>query len=160
MAVSNQFSVLITVEDPIELWVSFKCVMLKGAKCIGHHTSSSCGFALYETLENTEMNCSARLARNPRLLSQWHRPRSFLRRDKVRYAKEQFEDLGHMNANDLWPASQSLRNRYSKSAFHVNCIQTADSTSIRYGWVLELRDKYFQHLYMDSFPWLVCSGSC
>ena len=88
VTVSNRFGVLDTLEDPEELWDTFKCETLEAAKeCIGERLSSQSGFTTVETLESIEESRAARLAGDHnqyRALS--HRTRTPLRRDKERYS--------------------------------------------------------------------------
>ena len=64
-AVSNQFGVLNTLEDAVELWGTFKRETLEAAKeCIEECMRSRCGFTLVETLESIEESRTAKLARN------------------------------------------------------------------------------------------------
>ncbi len=63
MAVSNRFEVLTALEDPVELWDTFKRETLQAAKeCIGERPRLRCGFASVETLEHIEESRAARLA--------------------------------------------------------------------------------------------------
>ena len=86
VAVSNRFEVLGTLEDPGELWDTFKCETLKAAKdCIGERPRSRSGVASRETLETIEESRAARLAGDLgqyRTLSR--RTKTLLRRDKER----------------------------------------------------------------------------
>ena len=89
MTVSNRFGWLNTLEDPEELWDTFKRESLEAAKeCIGECPMSQSGFASVETLESIEESRAARLAGNHdqyRALSR--RTRTLLRRDKERYVR-------------------------------------------------------------------------
>ena len=86
VTVSNRFEVLDTLEDPEELWDTFKCETLEAAKeCIGERPRSQSGFTSVKTMENIEESHTARLAGDHdqyRALS--HRTRTLLRRDKER----------------------------------------------------------------------------
>ena len=63
MTVSNRFGELDTLEDPEELWDTFKRETLEAAKeCIGERPRSRSGFTSVETLESTEESRAARLA--------------------------------------------------------------------------------------------------
>ena len=94
VTVSNQFGVLDTLEDPEELWDTFKRETLEAAKeCIGERPRSRSGFTSVETLESIESR-AARLAGNHdqyRALSR--RTRTLLRRDKERYVRGLAEDV-------------------------------------------------------------------
>ena len=62
MTVSNQFGVLDTLEDPEELWETFKRETLEAAKeCIGERPRSRSGFTSVETLESIEGSHAVRL---------------------------------------------------------------------------------------------------
>ncbi|KAG0729235.1 hypothetical protein GWK47_030741 [Chionoecetes opilio] len=62
VAVLNQFNVL---EDPVELWDTFKHQTLQAAKeCIGERPRSMRGFVSTGTLENIKESRAARLAGN------------------------------------------------------------------------------------------------
>ena len=129
VAVSNRFEVLDTLEDPVELWDTFKRETLEAAKgCIGERPRSRGGFASRETLDSIEESRAARLAGNRdqyRTLSR--RTRAFLRRDKERYVRGLAEDVEcHLNANDLRPAYRALKKLRSKSTSQVSAIRTAD----------------------------------
>ncbi|KAG0721131.1 3-oxo-5-beta-steroid 4-dehydrogenase [Chionoecetes opilio] len=55
VAVSNRFDVLDALEDPVELWGTFKRETLQAAKeCIGERPRSRCGFVSTEKLEKIE----------------------------------------------------------------------------------------------------------
>ena len=63
VTVSNRFGVLDTLEDPEELWDTFKRETLEAAKeCIGERPRSRSGFTSVETLESIEESRAARLA--------------------------------------------------------------------------------------------------
>ncbi|KAG0714123.1 Carbohydrate sulfotransferase 1 [Chionoecetes opilio] len=65
VAVSNRFDVLGALEDPLELWDTFKCETLQAAKeSIGERLRSRRGFVSTEPLENIEKSRAARLAGN------------------------------------------------------------------------------------------------
>ncbi|KAG0717160.1 Procollagen C-endopeptidase enhancer 2 [Chionoecetes opilio] len=65
VAVSNRFDVLGALEDPVELWDTFKRETLQAAKeCIGERPRSRRGFVSTETLEKIEESRAARLAGN------------------------------------------------------------------------------------------------
>ena len=129
VTVSNRFEVLDTLEDPVELWDTFKRETLEAARgCIGERPRSRGGFASAETLDSIEESRAARLAGNRdqyRALSR--RTRTLLRRDKERYVRSLAEDVeGHLNANDLRPAFRALKKLRSKSTPQLSAIRTAD----------------------------------
>ena len=63
MSVSNRFGALDTLEDPEDLWDTFKRETLQTAKeCIGECPRSRSGFTSAETLESIEESRAARLA--------------------------------------------------------------------------------------------------
>ena len=63
VTVTNRFGVLNTLENPEELWDSFKRETLEAAKeCIGEHPRSRSGFTSVETLESIKESRAARLA--------------------------------------------------------------------------------------------------
>ena len=85
-----RFGVLDTLEDPEELWDTYKCETLEAAKeCIGERPRLRSGFTSVETLESIEESRAARLAGDQdqynRALSR--RTRTLLRRDKERYVR-------------------------------------------------------------------------
>ncbi|MFV0264558.1 MAG: hypothetical protein ACK5JN_19375 [Kluyvera sp.] len=156
MTVSNRFNVLGTLEDPVELWDTFKRETMQAAKeCIGERPRSRGGFASEETLENIERSRAARLAGNRdqyRALSR--RTRALLRRDKERYVRSLAEDVeGHFNDNDLRPAYRALKKLRSKSPSRVSAIRTADGCLVldmdgqRARWA-----EYFEQLYRADPP--------
>lgn len=156
VAVSNRFNVLSSLEDPVELWDTFKRETLEAAKeCIGERPRSRSGFASEETLENIEESRAARLAGDRgryRVLSR--RTRALLRRDKERYVRSLAEDVEvHLNANDLRPAYRALKKLRSKSTSQVSAIRTADGRLVsdmdgqRARWA-----EYFEQLYMADPP--------
>ncbi|KAG0719085.1 Pentatricopeptide repeat-containing protein 2, mitochondrial [Chionoecetes opilio] len=87
VAVSNRFDVLGALEDPVELWDTFKRETLQAAKeCIGELPRARRGFVSTETLENIEESHAAMLAGKQdqhRALSR--RTRTLLGRDKKRH---------------------------------------------------------------------------
>ena len=89
VTVSNQFGALNTLEDPEELWNTFKSEPLEAAKeCIGERPRSGRGFTSVETLDSIEKSRAVRLTGSHdqyRALSR--RTRTLLRRDKERYVK-------------------------------------------------------------------------
>ncbi len=65
MTVSNRFEVLDTLEDPEELWDTFKRETLKATEeSVGERPRSRCGVASEETLRAIEESRAARLAGN------------------------------------------------------------------------------------------------
>ena len=61
MTVSNRFGALDTLEDPEEVWDTFKRDTLEaGKECVGERLRSRCGF----TLESIEESRPARLSGN------------------------------------------------------------------------------------------------
>lgn len=67
VAVCNQFEVLGALEDPRELWNTFKRETLIVTECFGDHSRSRSGVASREELENIEEGRAARLASNSNL---------------------------------------------------------------------------------------------
>ncbi len=129
MAVSNRIEVLGALEDPVELWDTFKRETLKAAKeCIGERPRSRGGFVSAETLENIEESRAARLAGNLdtyRSLSR--RTRTLLRRDKERYVRDLTEEAkGNLNSIYLKPAYRALKKLRSKSTNQLSAIRTVD----------------------------------
>ena len=88
VTVSNRFRALDTLQNPEELWYTFKRETFETAKkCIGEGPRSLSGFTLVDTLESIEESRTARLAGDHnqyRALS--HRTRTPMRRDKERYS--------------------------------------------------------------------------
>ena len=86
VTVYNRFGVLDTLENPEELWDTFKLDTSEAAKeCFGERLRSRSGFTSVETLESIEESRAAKLAGNHdqyRALSR--RTRTLLRRDKER----------------------------------------------------------------------------
>ena len=65
VAVSNRFEALGTLEDPVEMWDTFKRETLKAAEeCVGERPRSRSGFASGETLDSIEKSRAARLPGN------------------------------------------------------------------------------------------------
>ena len=156
VAVSNRFNVLGSLEDPVELWDTFKRETLEAAKeYIGERPRSRSGFASEETLENIEESRAARLAGNRgRYRALARRTRALLRRDKERYVRSLAEDVeGHLNANDLRPAYRALKKLRSKSSSQASAIRAADGHLVsdmdgqRARWA-----EYFEQLYMADPP--------
>ena len=107
MTVSNQFEVLGTLEDPGELWDTFKRETLSAAEqCIGARLGVRGAFVLQETLDLVEESRAARLAGDRgqhRTLSR--RARASLRRDKERYVRGIVEEVeGNLAIGDLEPS--------------------------------------------------------
>ena len=107
VTVSNQFEVLDALEDPVELWDTFKRETLEAAiGYVGGHPRSRGEFASAEMLDIIEKSGSTRLAGSRdqyRVLS--CTTRTLLRRDKERYVRSLVKDVEvHLNANDLKPA--------------------------------------------------------
>ena len=156
VTVSNQFEVLGTLEDPVELWDTFKRETLNAAKrCIGERPRSRGGFVSAETLENIEKSRAARLAGSRdqyRTLSR--RSRTLLRRDKERYVRDLAGEVeGHFNANDLRPAFRALKKLRSKSTSQVSAIRTADGCLVSdTDGQLARWAEYFGQLYMADPP--------
>ena len=86
VTVSNRFEVLDLLEDPVDLWDTFKRETLEAARgCVGWRPRSQGGLASAETLDSIEKSRAARLAGSRdqyRALSR--RTRTLLRRDKER----------------------------------------------------------------------------
>ena len=84
--VSNWFEGLSALEDPVELWDTFKHEFLEAAKeCIEGCPRSQDGFASVETLDNIEKSCHSRQARN------WDQYRALSRRTRTFFEKRQGE---------------------------------------------------------------------
>ena len=156
VAVSNRFGVLDALEDPEELWDTFKRETLKAAEvCIGHRPRSRSGIASEETLMAIEESRAARLAGNRdqyRVLAQ--RTRTLLRRDKERHVRELAEDVeGCLNANNLQPAFRALKKLRSKSTPQGSTIRTADGRIVSDADEVRARyAEYFEQLYMAEPP--------
>ena len=156
VTVSNRFSVLDALEDPVELWDTFKRESLEAAKeCIGERPRSRSGFVSRETMENIEKSRAARLAGDRdqhRALSR--RTRTLLRRDKERYVRSLAEEVeGHLNINDLRPAYRALKKLRSKSTSQVSAIRTADGRLVSdMDGKLARWAEYFEQLYMAAPP--------
>ena len=156
VAVSNRFEVLDTLEDPEELWDTFKRETLKATEeCVGERPRSRSGVASEETLRTIEESRAARLAGNlgqHRTLSR--RTRALLRRDKERYVRGLAEDAeGCFNANNLRPAYRALKKLRSKSTSQMSTIRTADGRIV--SAVDEVRScwaEYFEQLYVAEPP--------
>lgn len=126
--VSNQFNVFTTLEDPVQLWDTFKCKTIEAAReCIGEHPRSRCDFASEETLE-TERNRTARHAGNQDCYrALLHRTRALLRRDKGRYVRSLTEEVeGYFNVSDFQPSYWAQKKLCSMSASWINGISAAD----------------------------------
>ena len=157
VAVSNRFEVLDTLQDPEELWDTFKRETLSAAgECLGARPRSRRGFISGETLDKIEESRAARLAGD---LEQ-HRnltrsTRASLRRDKERYVRGIAEEVeGHFRANDLSPAYRALKKLRSKSTSQVSSVYAADGRRLvsdpdeyRARWA-----EYFEQLYMADPP--------
>ena len=87
--VSNRFGALDTLEDPEELWDTFRRETLEAAKeCDRERQRSRRAFVLVEMLDSTEESCVARVTGNRnqyRALSR--KTRALLRRNKKRYLR-------------------------------------------------------------------------
>ena len=130
MTVSNLIEVFYALEDPIELWDTFKHETLETVRdCVGGRSRSQGGFALVETLDTIEKSRAARLAGSrDRYRALSRRIRTLLSRDNERYIRSLAEDVeGHLNANDLKPAYRALKKLRFMSTSQVSVIQTADS---------------------------------
>ena len=63
VTVSNRFEVLDALEEPVDLWDTFKREILEAARgCVGRRPRSQDRFASAETLDSIEKSCTARLA--------------------------------------------------------------------------------------------------
>ena len=152
MAVSNRFGVLDTLEDPEEMWNTFKRETLKVTEeCVGERPRSRSGVASEDTLRNIEESRAARLVGD---LDQYRtsarRTRALLRRDKERYVRELAENVeGCFDANNLRPAYRALKKLRSKSTTQTTTIRTADGRTVmdidevRARWA-----EYFGQLYV------------
>ena len=156
VTVSNRFGVLDTLEDPEELWDSFKRETLKATEeCVGQRPRSRSGVASEETLQAIEESRAARLAGDldqHRTLAR--RTRALLRRDKERYVKgiaEEVEGCFHMN--NLQPAYRALKKLRSRSTPQTCTVRRADgrivsdADEVRARWA-----EYFGQLYMVEPP--------
>ena len=156
ISVSNRFEVLDTLEDPVDLWATFKRETLQAAKdCIGERPRSRSGVASEETLECIEESRTARLAGNRdqyRALAR--RTRTLLRRDKERYVRDLAGEVeGNLNANDLRPAYRALKKLRSKSTPQVSAIRSADGRLVSDMAGQQARwAEYFEQLYMAEPP--------
>ena len=133
VTVSNRFEALDTLEDPEELWETFKCETLEAAsECIGERPRSRSGFTSVETLECIEESCAARFAgEHDQYKALSRRTKPLLRRNKERYVRGLPEDAEcHLNANDLRPAYRALNKLHSKSISQMSAVQTADGCLI------------------------------
>ena len=156
VTVSNRFSVLGDLEDPVELWDTFKRETLEAAKeCIGERPRSRSGFVSREALENIEKGRAARLAGNrDQHRALLRRTRALLRRDKERYVRSLAEEVeGHLNVNDLRPAYRALKKLRSKPTSQVSSIQAADGRLVSdMDGRLVRWAEYFEQLYMAAPP--------
>ena len=65
MTVSNRLELLDTLENPIQLWNTFKRETLEAAKeCVGERPRLRSGFASGDTPDSIEESLAARLAGN------------------------------------------------------------------------------------------------
>ena len=156
VAVSNRFEALGALEDPVELWDTFKRETLAAAEdCLGARPRSRRGFVTRETLDLIEESRTARLAGNRRQHRNLTRStRASLRRDKERYVRDIAEQVeGHFSANDLSPAYRALKKLRSKSTTQVSSVRTADgrlvsdADEVRARWA-----EYFEGLYRADPP--------
>ena len=90
------------LDNPVELWNTFKREILEAARgCVRERSRSRGGFVSVETLDSIAKSYAARLAGNQnqyRALSR--RIRTLLRRDEKRYVRSLAEDVeDHLNAN-------------------------------------------------------------
>ena len=156
VTVSNRFGVLGALEDPEELWDTFKRETLKAAEeCIGERPRSRSGVASEETLTTIEESRAARLAGNRdqyRALAR--RTRALLRRDKERYVKDLAEEVeGCLSANNLKPAFRALKKLRSKPTTQVSTIRTADGRTVSDACEVRARyAEYFEQLYTVEPP--------
>ena len=133
VTVANRSEALDTLEDPEELWDTFKCDTLEAAKeCIGERLRSRSGFTSVETLESIEESRAARVAgdhdQNSALS---RRTRTLLRRDKDRYVRGLTEDVECLlNAIDLILFYRALKKLHPKWTSQVSAIRTADGCLI------------------------------
>ena len=131
MTISNRFEVLDALEDPVELWDTFKCETLEALRgCVGGRPRSRDDFKSAETLDSIEKSRAARLAGSRdqyRALS--HRTRTLLRRENEKYVRSVAEDVeGHLNV--LKPSYRALKKLCSKSSSQMSAIRTADGCLI------------------------------
>ncbi|KAG0720830.1 Organic cation transporter protein [Chionoecetes opilio] len=123
VAVSNRFDVLGALEDPEELWDTFKRETLQTAKeCIGERPRSRHGFVSTETLEKIEESRAVKLPGNRdqhRALSR--RTRTLLGRDKKRYVRSLAEDVEGPPT-----AYRALKKLRSKTQSRASTIRAAD----------------------------------
>ena len=156
VAVSNRFGVLDTLEDPEEMWNTFKRETLKVTEeCVGERPRSRSGVASEDTLRNIEESRAARLAGDLdhyRTLAR--RTRALLRRDKERYVRELAENVeGCFDANNLRPAYRALKKLRSKSTTQTTTIRTADGRTVTDADEVRARwAEYFEQLYVAEPP--------
>ena len=156
VAVSNRFEVLGTLQDPADLWDTFKRETLSAAgDCLGSRPRRRRWGISEETLNTVELSRAARLDGDHVLHRQLSRSaRASLRKDKERYVRGIAEELeGHFQKNDLRPAFRALRELQSKSSSHTSSVRSGD------GCVLSDPDEcrarwaeYFEQLYMADPP--------
>ena len=118
-----------TLEDPVELWDTFKHETLEGAQeCIGECQRSWSSFTSVETLDSIEESCAARFAWTVTstglccigLELSWGETR----RDMSGVLFK--DDKCHLNANYLRLANRALKMLCSRSASQVSAIRTAN----------------------------------
>jgi len=156
VAVSNLFEVVGTLQDPAELWDTFKRETLSAAEeCLGVRPRRRRRVVSDETLNTIEMSRAARLDGNHVL----HRElscsaRASLRMDQERYIRGIADELeGHFAQNDLRPAFRTLRELRSKSISQLGSVRAEDGRVVselgeyRARWA-----EYFEQLYRVDPP--------
>ena len=156
VSVSNRFEVLGALDDPVELWDTFKRETLQAAKeCVGERPRQRGGVASAGTLENIEESRAARLAGDrARYRALSRRTRTLLRRDKERFVRGLVEEVeGHLNVNDLRPAYRALKRLSSKSTSRISAIRKADGCLVSdIDGQLARWAEYFEQLFMAEPP--------
>ena len=112
------------LEDPVELWDTFKRETLEAARgCDGGRPRSRGVFASAETLDSIEQTRAIGLAGNrDQYRALPRRTRTLLKRDKERYVRILAENIeGHLNANDLKLTYLALKKLCFQSPYRVEC---------------------------------------
>ena len=156
VAISNRFTVLENLTDPIALWDSFKRETLDAAQeSIGDRPRTRQNIISQETLEATDTCRTARLAGNRELhRSLVRRTRTLLRRDKEQYIRNLAEEVeGHFLVNDLRPAYRALKKLNAKPSSQVSAVRAADGQVISDPEGVQVRfAEYFEQLYQVDPP--------
>ena len=156
VAISNRFTALENLTDPIALWDTFKRETLDAAQeSIGDRPRTRRNGISQETLDATEAGRAARLAGDRELhRSLARRTRSLLRRDKEQQIRELAEEVeGHFLVNDLRPAYRALRKLNAKPSPQMTAVRSADGQiisdpdGVRARWA-----EYFEQLFQVEPP--------